>query len=350
MATFSISGNAGAASAIIHYGGNNLFVVADGSGDYTIPALDPGDYRITPALGTNVFSPALRNVTIVSADITGVDFSATNPLIALSLIPISTDNFTPNANPLNPANWQQSTDMVGAFEPLQALNGTCVATSDDSIDFGELWIGSVIPGDQYFSIKLNSVVSDGFSGFAAFMRSSPDMMNQYEIGVYNLGDGTHMRIVVGVFVNGEEYDFASLESFPYSNNDVFTFAAVGTSIYVFQNDVCILRGSDSTFSSGLLGVDINPFTTPNVSAVVLSEFTTGSASASSGVGWSPVDCRDFFIFPNSPVLQNSGAEFYIGQTSDNSTVPGTDSRAAGAPVDSRAAGAPQNSRVNPSSL
>jgi hypothetical protein len=347
--SFSISGNAGVANALVHYGGNDEFVTADGSGNYTISGLSAGTYRITPALTTYAFSPAMSSETIVASDITGVNFTASNPIVVLTLTPQATDNFTPDANPLNPTNWQQSTDMEGEFEPLQALSGTCVATSDDQIDFGELWIGSVSPNDQYVSIQLNQIVNDGASGFAGFLRSSPDMANQYEISIFSV-DATHLRVLMSVFVDGAEYDFASLESFTYANDDVFTFVAVGSNFYVLQNGTIILHGSDTTFSSGLLGLNIDPFTTPNVDAVILSSFVMGSVSSGGSTGWSPVDCRDFATFPNSAVLQNSGAEFYTGQTSSNSTVPGTDSRAAGAPVDSRAAGAPVNSRVNPADL
>lgn len=63
--------------------------------------------------------------------------------------------------------------------------------------------------------------------------------------------------------------------------------------------------------------------------------------------WSQTDCRKTPFGPNaSRNLQ--GTLIYDVQTSSNHTVPGTDSRKAGAPVDSRVS-APQNSRNNPDS-
>lgn len=340
---FSISGNAGVAGALVHYGGDDTFVTADGSGNYSIPALANGTYEISPALANYAFTPPSRSVTVNNANVTGVNFTAANPTVTLTLTPISTDAFTPNANPLNPTNWQQVQGSgVGEFEPLQALNGTCVASSDDSTDFGELWIGSSTPGNQYVSIKLNSIVADGSTGFAAFLRSSADFQNQYEIGIFSV-DSTHLRCVMSVFVAGTEYDFASLESFTFSANDAFVFAVVGTDFYLLQNGTSILHGSDSNFATGLAGLNINPFTLPNASAVVLSNFIVGSASTSSA--YSYPDDRNFGVFPNNAVNVQGTLQYTV--PAHPSTTTPVDSRAS-KPVDSRiAADIPQNSRTTP---
>lgn len=262
---------------------------------------------------------------------------------AFVLTPLATDNFVPNANPLNPAKWSQSTDGQGEFEPLQALNGTCVATSDDQIDFCGFYTGISSPNDQYVTIVLNSIVADGSSGFTCFLRSSSDASNQYDIGIYNV-DASHLRIVMSVFVDGVENDFATLDSFTYTNGDAFTFIVIGTTLYVLQNGTQLLQGTDSTFASGLVGIDINPFTTPNASAVILSGFVTGAASLS-GSAYSLVDDRDFSVFPNNPV-DVQGTETYTVPAHPSYTTP-VDSRVS-KPVDSRVASIiPLNSRVTP---
>lgn len=205
----------------------------------------------------------------------------------LVLTPLATDNFAPNANPLNPTKWAQSTDGQGEFEPLQASSGTCIATSNNEIDFGEFYIGIASPNNQYVQIKLVSYVADGLSGFALWLRSTPDAQNQYGVAVLNL-DATHASAEIDVLTGGVETPVATLSSFTYAAGDVFAFAVVGTTFYLVQNGTVILQGTDATYGSGLVGIDINPFTPPNATCVVLSTFVTGSASFTGG-GGGPAD-------------------------------------------------------------
>ena len=75
VTTYSISGNTGAASAIVFYRGSATgYVTADGSGNFSITGLLNGNYIITPALEGYVFVPTVQNVTINNADVLGVNF------------------------------------------------------------------------------------------------------------------------------------------------------------------------------------------------------------------------------------------------------------------------------------
>jgi hypothetical protein len=74
----AISGNAGVANAVVAYSGTSAgSVTADGSGNYSIGGLADGSYTIMPSLAGNTFSPASRIETVSGADITGVNFTAT---------------------------------------------------------------------------------------------------------------------------------------------------------------------------------------------------------------------------------------------------------------------------------
>jgi len=74
---FSISGNAGVAGATITYSGTaSGSVVADGSGNYTIPSLLNGNYLITPSLLHYTFVPLQRSEVLVGANIPGVNFQS----------------------------------------------------------------------------------------------------------------------------------------------------------------------------------------------------------------------------------------------------------------------------------
>ena len=75
-ATYSISGNAGIANATVSYSGTaSGSVVADGSGNYSIPGLPNGSYTITPSLPGYTFNPTSQNETVSNANITGVNFN-----------------------------------------------------------------------------------------------------------------------------------------------------------------------------------------------------------------------------------------------------------------------------------
>ncbi len=75
--TYSISGHAGIANAIVSYSGaGSGQVVADADGSYSILDLLNGAYTITPSKTGFVFSPTSRNETISGADTPNVNFTA----------------------------------------------------------------------------------------------------------------------------------------------------------------------------------------------------------------------------------------------------------------------------------
>lgn len=76
--TFSISGNAGVASANVAWTGTSSgSTTADGAGNYSITGLSNGTYTITPTLAGYTFSPTSQNETVSGSNITGVNFTAT---------------------------------------------------------------------------------------------------------------------------------------------------------------------------------------------------------------------------------------------------------------------------------
>ncbi len=81
---FGISGNAGVAGATVSWtGASSGSVTADGSGNYnTGEVLLDGNYTITPSLATYTFSPVNSAQTIAGADISGVNFVATQLVVA----------------------------------------------------------------------------------------------------------------------------------------------------------------------------------------------------------------------------------------------------------------------------
>jgi hypothetical protein len=75
VATYSISGNAGISGATVTAGSQGA--TSDGSSNYTITGLANGTYTVTPSKSGCTFSPASSSITIASANVTGVNFTAT---------------------------------------------------------------------------------------------------------------------------------------------------------------------------------------------------------------------------------------------------------------------------------
>ena len=72
--TYTVSGNAGTASATITAGTKTA--TSDASSNFTITGLANGTYTVTPTKSGCTFTPATRSVTVASANVTGVTFTA----------------------------------------------------------------------------------------------------------------------------------------------------------------------------------------------------------------------------------------------------------------------------------
>lgn len=76
---YSISGNAGVGGATMTLTGTATVITeADASGNYSFVYLGNGSYTVTPSLGTNKFNPTSTNVTVSSANVTGINFTLAN--------------------------------------------------------------------------------------------------------------------------------------------------------------------------------------------------------------------------------------------------------------------------------
>jgi hypothetical protein len=84
--TYSISGSMGTPDGTVvqlsYSGPTSGFVYGGFDGTYTIPGLGPGAYTVTPSSIGYAFSPTLQSETITSANLTGVNFTATQVITA----------------------------------------------------------------------------------------------------------------------------------------------------------------------------------------------------------------------------------------------------------------------------
>ena len=72
--TYSISGSVGTSGATVTAG--SASATSDASNSYTVAGLAAGTYTVTPAKSGCTFTPASRSVTIGSANVTGITFTA----------------------------------------------------------------------------------------------------------------------------------------------------------------------------------------------------------------------------------------------------------------------------------
>jgi len=273
----SISGNCRIAGATITYSGAaSGSVVADGSGNFTIPGLSDGGYFLTPSLTGYFFFPKVMNRTLVGADITNCLFD--NVLIPFNIYTEQAYDsaYVADANPIDPGNW----DTATTFNPLQTLNftirpsspgGSCISLLDG---FGD------VTGDAYAFLHIVSMVDNSQLGLLNLC--DIDVTNFYEIFLTRSGATLNFALDDG---SGE--------------------LASGSTSYVPNFTVRI------EYIQGVLSAYIN-------NVLLLSHATTDSTTGSSGIEMEPVSATsddqaiDFaegsitFVAPNFMISGNIG--------------------------------------------
>lgn len=265
--------------------------------------------------------------------------------MALVFTPLATYSFTgPNANPLDPTIWSPTPGIPPVnIANLQLLSNACEGTSlaegpndaGNSENFtppGVSW-----PQNQYIQGQLSALT--GTSEFGLYLHATPNVNNYYMLDAFDNGDGTvDFEILKGL----PNYDVTSLfenAALPFTQSDVFRCAWFNGTIFCYQNGVLIGQADDSDYVSGVTGVFMFPVTA--LANARLINLEAGLVTDSS----LPYSVPDSRTTPNlSRDIQDT--LIYDVQTSSNSSVPGVDSRTAGAPVDSRVASIiPLNSRT-----
>jgi hypothetical protein len=257
--------------------------------------------------------------------------------MALILTPLATDNFAPNANPLNPANWTQYSDSGAYSGSLRAVSGQALGQSADVGGFdGNYYSAIVTPDDQFVTATLAQWIKGNGQEADILLRSDPtgDAVF-YDMYILDNADGLTAAVLV---VNQDNSVFYENDSVTVNAGDVFTFAVIGSTGYISQNGVFVDPFPVSGADSGAAGLLI--FNDVGTTDCSWSNFIMGSAALSSGA-YSQPDCR--VTKPNSATGETvNGTILYDSQTSSNPAIPPTDSRVS-KPV---ACGTyPQNSRT-----
>ena len=145
-AGFSVSGtitpSQGANGATVTLSGTSgATTTTNGSGSYTFPGLASGSYVVTPTNTGYTFTPASRNVTVGTTNVTGVDFTASGTTAAPTITtqPASqtvtagqTATFSVVATGTAPLNYQWQKNGTNISGATSASYTTAATTSADS--------------------------------------------------------------------------------------------------------------------------------------------------------------------------------------------------------------------------
>jgi hypothetical protein len=121
-----------------------------------------------------------------------------------------------------------------------------------------------------------------------YVRLNTQGSNGYDLSLFQDVEGSHMDVSLGILVNGNlTTTLVDLESVPYTSGDVLALVAIGTSLSILQNGVILSTVTDSTYSSGTIGMDAVPSST--TSEVRLGTLVFGSASNMAATPYSVIE-------------------------------------------------------------
>lgn len=192
--------------------------------------------------------------------------------MALTLTPIATDNFHRADAPTLGANWM--VDTVG--DPsLTILSDQCVPDATDL--FGvNYYSGSATPDNQYGSITLGADASG--AGLQLSIRASTDFNNGYALIVIGpISSPNSAEVIVAISVDGDFNTYSYDQFLTVNVGDIFTLAAVGSTIYLLQNGVQLFQMTDTTYTSGVC--ILSQYASNAQTDVIVTKFVMGSASS-----------------------------------------------------------------------
>jgi len=156
--TYSISGTItnGAGATVTLSGASSATTTANSSGAFTFSNLANGSYTVTPSETGFTFSPASQNVTVNSANVTGVNFTG-SAIATYSLSGTITNGASVTVTLSGAASATTTTNSSGAYTFSNLANGSYTVTPSKS-GF------SFAPANQAVTISGASVTGVNFTG------------------------------------------------------------------------------------------------------------------------------------------------------------------------------------------
>lgn len=163
---FSISGNLsanGAGATVALTGALSQTVTADTSGNYSFTTLPAGSYTVTPSKTGYAFSPASQAVTITTANVTAVNFTATPTFSISGSISPSTSGSGATITLSGSGSGTTTADSSGNYTFSGLVNGSYTITpSKAGFSFTPTSQTSAINGASVTGINFTAV-AQGFS-------------------------------------------------------------------------------------------------------------------------------------------------------------------------------------------
>ena len=198
--------------------------------------------------------------------------------MSLILRTIFRDEFAtdPNQDPLNPINWTADLD-VNYNGALQVLSGACGADAAAISNQGQAleWWNGTSPDDCFVQFKIGNLEKVNSSQLRTFYRCNSDA-NGYKTGGYQAAiSATTGNVNIESRGTGGS-EVGGIGGLTISSGDVFIFAVVGTTHYIYQNGIFLKSLIDSKYLVGGLGtVGIMAQPAANFSDATFSDFRTG---------------------------------------------------------------------------
>jgi hypothetical protein len=188
-----------------------------------------------------------------------------------------------DANPIDPAKWGE-----GLGVPFQQLNHVLV-NSNFAFGCNQNYIGIAWPVNQYVDVGIHVAIN--VTDCEIVIRSDAQQNNCYVFYVDSQGDGTADSALLS-YVGGLPTEILDFGFIPFSADDVFRFAAFGTTLYAFRNGVLLGSVNNIDHASGKAGLFMTDSSgiTGDVTDLQIGRFAGGSVSNPFGQIGSIISC------------------------------------------------------------
>ena len=328
------SGNGQVADPCILEANGNVYMYYTSSTDGALG----NSYAVSAAIAS---STTIAQLVQTYEGVQNVPISGT-PFLNLNVLASETFTGEADSNPIG-GNWSP----VVAGQTAQILSG--VATSSNTTYQGDsYWNARSWAADQWSQITIGALLLGSYLG-ANVRQSITGVQTAYrfvwEGPVGSNGTWLLQRELADTFLT------LATGTFEANAGDQLLLCVIGTTLMAYLNGVMVALVSDSNISSGAPGFQVQATAAPLNTNCGITAWSGGAFQNAPDVpaitfsAYSVPDCRVAPFGPNAS-RNVQGTLIYDVQTSDNSVVPGTDSRVAGAPIDSRVSpNIPINSRT-----
>lgn len=185
-----------------------------------------------------------------------------------------TDDFNrANEDPLSASGaWDTYTDISNNLEIVSNVVRCAASNNTDCYQSRDDYTG----GTVYAEIDIPTFTSSAGANYAGVLLrfTAPETRQGYQC-LSKTGSPNNSQILR---ITGDTYDLIAFNSTAWSASDNLQCRASGSDITLYQNDVLILSASDSTYTTGRVGIDIWISPASGVNEIEVDNFAGGDLS------------------------------------------------------------------------